>query len=299
MNFKRVIALILVFILTAALIPFAGLFAAEKEEPEEPSALTEIDFSKIDAIVSKNSKTAEYSVAVVDLKSGEIVGSRNMEDKMSASNMIALPILFTADKRIDAGDITLDRSVKFQYINAGGRGELYKNSNGKYYSLERLLCAMLRSADGNASNSVLDFVTKRAVNTYCQTNEFPGVSIAYFIGKTKENSKQDNFVSAKALCDILFIQYNADTALGRDFLAKNLTVNSETNNIGLGRHLEDKTDTLMDFYNVTTRKYNNISIVEKGDTAYAVAWMSNHERHATLEDIACEVGDYIFETICG
>ncbi len=298
MNFKRVIALILVFILTAALIPFGGVFAAEKEA-EEPSVLTEIDFSKIDSIVSKYSKTAVYSVAVVDLKSGEIVGSRNMEEKMSASNMIAFPILFTADKRIDAGDITLDRSVKFKYIAVGGRGELYKNSDGKHYSLERLLCAMLRSGDGNASNSVLDFVTKRSVNTYCQANDFPGVSIAYFIGKTKENSKQDNFVSAKALCDILFIQYNAETDLGRDFLAKNLTVNKDTKNTGLGRHLEDKTDTLMDFYNVTTRKYNDVSIVEKGDTAYAVVWMSNHERHVTLEDVACEVGDYIFETICG
>ena len=40
-------------------------------------------------------------------------------------------------------------------------------------------------------------------------------------------------------------------------------------------------------------------IVELGDAAYAVAWMSNHERHVVLEEIACEVGDYIFETVCG
>lgn len=299
MKLKRVLSLFLVFILMTALCPFAGVLADDGEEAEEPSRLTEIDFSEIDSIVSKYSKTAVYSIAVVDLKTGEVVGSRNMESKMSASNMIALPLLFTADKRIDAGDIDLDRNVKFQYIQAGGRGELYKASDGKYYTLERLLCAMLRSSDGNASNSVMDFLTRRSVNTYCQANDFPGVSIAFYIGKTKDNAREDNFVSAKALCDIICVQYNAETDLGRDFLAKNLTVDDKTDNLGLGRHLEDKADTLMDFYSVTTRKYNDVSIVELGDTAYAVAWLSNHERHVILEEIACEVGDYLFETICG
>ena len=189
--------------------------------------------------------------------------------------------------------------MKFQYIKSGGRGEIYRGSDGKYFTLERLLSAMLRSSDGNASNSVLDFLTRRSVNTYCQANDFPGVSIAFYVGKTKDNAREDNFVSAKALCGILYTQYNADTDLGRDFLAKNLTVDGKSDNLGLGRHLEDKTDTLMDFYCLTTRKYNNISIVEIGDTAYAVAWLSNHERHAILEEIACEVGDYLFETICG
>ena len=299
MKFTRLLSLVLVFILAAALFPFGGVFASDKDQPEESGPLAQIDFSEIDAIVSKYSKSAEYSLAVVDLKTGEIVGSRNMESKMSASNMIALPVLFTVDKRIDAGDVSLDSRVKFQYIKAGGRAEIYKGSDGKYFTLERLLCAMLRSSDGNATNSVLDYVTKRSVNTYCKANDFPGVSVAYFVGKTKDNSKEDNFVSAKALCDILYIQYNAETDLGRDFLAKNLTVNADTENLGLGRHLEEKADTLMDFYNVTTRKYNDLSIVELGDAAYAAVWLSNHERHTILEEIACEVGDYIFETVCG
>ena len=299
MKFKRLLSLILVFILVTALCPVAAVRAEEAEETEAPSLLEGIDFSEIDSIVTKHSKRASYAIAVVDLKTGEIVGSKNMKSKMSASNMIALPLLFTADQRIAAGDIDRGRSVKFQYIQSGGRGEFYKASKGKYYTLERLLCAMLRSSDGNASNSVLDFLTRKSVNSCCKDNGMPGVSIAHYIGDTKDNGKKDNFVSAKALCDILYAQYNAESDLGRDFLAENLTVNEKTNNIGLGRHLEDKADTLMDFYNVTTRKYNNISIVESGDRAYAVAWLSNSERHAVLEETAGDVGVYLFEKICG
>ena len=76
-------------------------------------------------------------------------------------------------------------------------------------------------------------------------------------------------------------------------------MDEETKNTGLGRHLADKADTLMDFYSTTTRKFNNVSIVEVGDTAYAVAWLSNHEGHVMLEEIACAVGDYIYEQMCG
>ncbi len=299
MKVGRILSLILVLLFVTALFPAAGAGAADLDKAEAPSRLQDIDFSEINDIVTRYSKSAVYSVAVVDLKTGETVGSRNMEKKMSASNMIAFPILFTADRRIDAGDIDLDRNVKFQYIHKGGRGELRSGNNGSLFSLERLLCAMLRSGDGNASNSVLDFLTRKTVNTFCQAHDFPGVSIAYYIGKTKDNTTEDNFVSAKALCDIIFTQYNADSDLGRDFLAKNLTVDEDTKNTGLGRHLEDKADTLMDFYNTTTRKYNDVSIVELGDTAYAVAWLSNHEGHVILEEIACEVGDYIYDTICG
>ena len=263
-----------------------------------PDFLSRIDVAHIESLISKESPRGNVSVAVIDLHTGEIVGTSNMDSGMSASMMIAFPILYTADRRVDAGDVKTSSNVVFNYTVSGGRGELYSGSDGKRFALDRLLAIMLRSSDGNAADSLMDFVTRRSINTFCPLDGFESVKVNYHLSKAENGTLQDNFISAADVCRIVETQYNSDGPFGRDFLLLNLTAEDKDTCHGLGRHLIDEADVVMNFYAVVTRLYNEVLIIEDGETAYAVAFMGDSERHVVLEDLASRIGDYVYETLC-
>ena len=260
--------------------------------------VSRLDPEQIESLISAESPRGNVAVAVIDLHTGELVGTKNLDSRMSASIMVAFPILYTADRRVDAGDVKTDSKVEFKYSVSGGRGELRRASDGSYFALDRLLTIMLRSSDGNAADSLMDFVTRRSINTFCPLDGFESVRVNYHISKAENGTLQDNFVSAADLCRILETQYNSDGPFGREFLLQSITVEDKEDCHGLGRHLLDKADTVMCFYGVVTRLYNEVLIVEKGPCAYAIAFLGDSERHVVLEDLASRIGDYVYEQIC-
>ena len=171
-------------------------------------------------------------------------------------------------------------------------------SDGKRFALDRLLAIMLRSSDGNAADSLMDFVARRSINTFCPLDGFESVKVNYHLSKAENGTLQDNFISAADVCRIVETQYNSDGPFGRDFLLLNLTAEDKDTCHGLGRHLIDEADVVMNFYAVVTRLYNEVLIIEDGETAYAVAFMGDSERHVVLEDLASRIGDYVYETLC-
>jgi len=220
------------------------------------------------------------------------VGTDNCSTPLSSSVLIDIPILYTIMKDVNSGYYTMDQMVTFYYNNSG-RGELTASDNGRQFRLDNLVQIMFRSSDNNVSNSLMDFVSFGEIYRACQAAGYTSVQIADYIGFTNDNTSYDNYVSTADLCGMLYELYQDQYFRG--LMETNMHVTDSQGNIGLGSRIQAQN--LMNFNGIKDNKYNEITIVENGDSAYAVAYLANGSPMSNLADGAADVGSYIQNTV--
>ena len=270
----------------------------EQHQPEPETvvvynAATVLDEDYLQKVMKSAGSGVNYSVCVADLSTGNYTGV-NPEDEVSASAMVNIPILYTAASMIDEGKMSLSTGITFRY-SVGGRGNLKKSDDGRKFSLEELLKVMLQYSDNNATNTLLDYFGMNRIEEVCHNNGFRSVSLGGRIMETKDNTSNDNYVSAKDLCGMIYhIYQNNYDSVNRDFLYQNLKLRDETADAGLCRSIRGK------YYNlngVKEYKYNEIAVVDNGKTPYVIAYLANDAKMENLEAVASTLGEYVSQRV--
>lgn len=282
----------------SAIVPFNEVADANEPElvdvPEEEvkSFITELDFAQTDALIREITDKANVAYAVVDLKSG-MVHANDSDRPTSSSVLIDVPILYTAMKKIDAGELDRDAEVPFRY-EVGGRGTLTASDNGRKYPMQEMLGYMFRNSDNNATNSMMDYLGLNEINRVCHENGYDSVQAVNKIGKTQDYTANDNYISAKDLCGMLLEIYQSDSPLGWEFF-RGVGIADGTERGGLGKDVRAG-DAYISFNGLKDKKYNEFMLVVENETAYAAAFLSNGDNYQTLQKAAAALGGYIHKT---
>ena len=259
-----------------------------------PDAVQRIEETKIQQIVKSKSTAASYSFGIINLKTGYFVGSQNSDRPMSSSVLINIPILHTVNGMIQSGECSLNTGVPI-HVTVGGRGELTAADDGTQKTVNELLKIMFRSSDNNATNSFMDYLSIDQINRRAHQAGFSSVDVNNHIGETKDYTANDNYVSAQDLCRMLYELYSGYGVIDKDYMLQNLALNDGTQKSGLFRHLG--ADRFLTFNAVKSDKYNEILVFEKGSAAYAVAFLSNHEKLETLKEASAAISEYLADVL--
>ena len=259
-----------------------------------PDAVRGIEETRIQQIVKSKSAAASYSFGIINLKTGYFVGSQNSELPMSSSVLINIPILYTINDMIQSGECSLNTRVSI-HITAGGRGELTKADNGTQKTVDELLTIMFRSSDNNATNSFMDYLSIDQINRRAHQAGFSSVDVNNHIGATEDYTANDNYVSAQDLCRMLYELYSGHGVIDKDYMLQNLALNDGTQKSGLFHHLG--ADRFLTFNGVKSDKYNEILVFEKGGAAYAVAFLSNHDKLESLKEASAAISEYLADVL--
>lgn len=269
-----------------------------ESDPDDTASVKEtaasvLDADKLRQIMNSAGSGVNYSVCIADLSTGEYTGV-NYDDKVSASAMVDIPILYTAAYMISQNKLSLSDGITFHY-SVGGRGTLKSSDDGRRISLEELLRAMLQYSDNNATNTLLDYFGMDTIENVCASNGFDSVSLNGRIMETKDNTSSDNYVSARDLCGMIYHIYtDRFPSINKSFLYKNMVLKDSTADSGLCGKIN------CSYYNlngVKADKYNEIAIIDNGKTPYVVAYLANSALREDLEDVASTLGGYIHQRV--
>ena len=258
-----------------------------------PSAVSNLSPDKIRQIMNTAGSGVIYSVCIEDLTSGDYVGV-NENDAVSSSVMIDIPILYTAAYMIDQNKLSLSTSIRFKY-SVGGRGTYKKSDDGRKIPLEDLLREMLQYSDNNATNTLLDYFGMSEIEDVCHSDGYYSVDINNFILKTDDNTSNDNYISARDLCGMVYSIYSGRfQSIGKDFLYKNMRLKDNTASSGLCNGIDCSYYNLNGVKNV---KYNEIAIIDNGSTPYVIAYLTNNVEMDDLQDVASTLGKYVHQRV--
>ena len=272
--------------------------ADPSEEPFEPVPddtvysecnIYDVDPTQIESLMAEQIGDTPYAFSVVDLYSGRRTGSGPVEEPMSSSVLIGIPILYAVNQELEAGNLTLDTMVPV-VSGKSARGSL---SGYDEMSVENLLKAMLRYSSGDAICTLMDCIGKDRINEICHRKGFTSVGLNNYIGETVDNDPSDNYVSAQDTCGMLFELYNGDGEIDRTWLRENFgIIEGSYQNSGLGSRLEG---VIGSFNGVKADKFNEVVLVERDGWAYVMALFSNGAAAADIMSGMSDVGAYVDE----
>ena len=262
-------------------IPDNDVYEEEKE--------VNINLDVINAFI-KDANGADISVAVTDLKTGKSYYTRNEDDAMPASALINIPVLYTAFKGVEDGELNMDSEIAFQYMFPG-RGKISKDEDGQFYTLNELLTTMLRYSDNNATNSLLEWFSPYEIENACSKSGFHSVKIEKCVGET--SSTRDNYVSAKDVAGMLYRIYNSKNAyINKDYLCEYMRIQDSASTLGMIGGV--RKCTFLNHNAFTSSIYNECAIVITADSEYAIVFMSNNGNYQDSALVAENISGYVF-----
>lgn len=265
----------------------------EAESPAQENAASVLAAEDLRDIMNMAGSGVNYSVCIADLSSGYYTGV-NEEDEVSASAMVAVPILYTAGYLINQDQLSLSTGITFHHT-VGGRGKLKASDNGRNIELAELLKAMLQYSDNNATNTLLDYFGMDQIEAVCHDNGYSSVSLNGRIMETTDNTSNDNYVSARDLCGMIYSIYTGVFPdINKSFLFDYMQLQDSTADSGLCNHVG------CDYYNlngVKANKYNEIAIIDNGRTPYVIAYLANDAEREDLESVASTLGQYVYQRV--
>ncbi len=265
---------------------------AVSEAPE--STLSQLDEAYISDMVSSYVPDATWSWAVMDIETGDLAGDA-MEESLSASALVNIPILYTVASRVDAGLMSLSDSV---YISqsTSGRTQLASQVGG-YLTVRELLTYMLQYSDNIASNSLMEHLGFPVINSTCAQAGYSSVNLNNYLLATEDYTANDNYVSCGDLCRMLSDLYgNKFSCLGKQFLQEYMVIQDSYAYQGLGAYVPGGV-TFMNLNGQKSNKYNEVAIVDDGDSAYVVAFMGGMDDGTRLQYASQDFGYYIYNTL--
>ena len=273
---------------------------AEAQADPEPAAEEEminaasiLDSNNLQKIMATAGSGVRYSVCIADLNAGFYTGTKE-DSAVSASAMVAIPILYTSGYLISKDQLSLSTEITFHY-SVGGRGKLKSSDNGRKIKLVELLKAMLQYSDNNATNTLLDYFGMDRIEQICHNGGYNSVNLNGRIMETKDNTSSDNYVSALDLCGMIYDIYTSKfPKINKAFLYKYMQLQDSTVDAGLCNHIT------CNYYNlngVKADKYNEIAIIDNGKTPCVIAYLANGALREDLEDVASTLGQYVHQRV--
>ena len=273
--------------------------ATEKEtQPARESRVKALDTARIEEIMSM-SEAGKYGIFVYDLiNDGELILSAG-EEKMYASAVISVPILYTAAVLLDEGKISMDDQIT--YVNSiGGRGEANpEQRHGIDFPLSYYLKTMVLYSDNNCINCLIDFLTLDVINSTCHAAGYNGIDLQRkIVAEVTDGS--ENYVSAHDIGMMLAEMFkNKFKAVGRDFLMENMQADlGDYGRTSLGLSSELPADLV--FLNQNGRgdtRYTEAALFIGENTAYAVGLTLSGPYGFSFDDQTAQVSGLIWNTM--
>jgi len=262
------------------------------EPTEEPIDDNIIDVEEIDKIISQDANNADFSVYIIDLKNNNYYGTENSNNRMSASALINIPVLYASYQDINYGYLSMDDTVQFTYYS-DGRGNIKKDQNGNYFTIDYLLQQMLNYSDNNATNSLVDYLGSDYIENICANNSYSSVEIQKRLGE--DSDYKDNYVSARDISEMLAEMYESydSTSIDADYLFSYFRIYDDASYDGVGRYLPSSV-TFLNHNAVTSKTYNEVAIVSDGDVEYIITILSNNGKMETSATTAAEISSYVY-----
>lgn len=251
-----------------------------------------VDIERINLIIKNDANKADVSVYIWDLKNDVSYSTENAGKKMSASALINIPIIYTAEKCMEDHTISWDSSIRFKYLFSG-RESIKSSQNGMNFDLRYLLGQLLNYSDNNAANSLIDYFGASYIRNICYQNGYTSVDIQKYVGESA--SGKDNYLCAADAVNMLKELYNSNKSYGinADYLKANFYIADDLKYDGIGRNIPS--DTIFLNHNaVTSTLYNEIAIILSDKAEYIIAVMANNGKRETSEDTAAKISDYVY-----
>jgi len=267
----------------------------ETDEEKDKRKEDLIDISTIDSIIESDVDSAEISVCVIDIKNDVTYSTENSTEKMSASALINIPILYATSKGIEANDISFDTPITFQY-KYSGRGTINKEQDGEYFALSELLQQMLNYSDNNATNSLIDYYGNDVINSICAENSYDSVDIQKYLGEVSDY--KDNYISAVDVAHMLYDLYeSSDDGINKNYLLSNFQIYDDSKFTGIGESLPKNNLIFLNHNAVTSSIYNEVAIVNAGDSEYIITVLCNGGKMETSKNTTSRISNYVYNAL--
>lgn len=281
--------------------------AADPREPEpaaapaaepwpEPSPVLQISPDYVRTLVDNQASGATWAFAVQDMTDWEIVGSDRMDEALSSSALLNIPILYTVACMNHEGTLSLDTPVRINRATSGRT--MLTNRVGQSLTIQELISYMLQYSDNTASNTLMEFLTFPTINEVCSVQGYTSVSLNNYILSTTDYTANDNYVSCADLCGMLTELYTDQfVGIGSQFLRENMVIQDAAARSGLGLYAPASAY-FMNLNGQKTDKYNEVAIVDDNNGhAYVVAFMGSRVSMDRLTAAAQSCGQYIYEAL--
>ena len=251
-----------------------------------------IDMAVIDSIIASDAKGARISACIIDLGTGKVYATDNAYNRMSASALVNIPILYTASKCISSGYDNWNSEVTFWYRYAG-RGSIQAKQSGNSFSLDYLVRQMLRYSDNNASNSLMDYYSRGYIGDICAQFGYNSVELQRYVGES--SNSRDNYISAVDAASMLAEMYSGKAGHGvtNQYLTNNFSIEDANKRKGIGKNLPGGV-TFLNHNGVTNSIYNEAGIVASPEAEYVMVVLCNGGTMDSSANTVAEISSYVY-----
>lgn len=270
----------------------------EEKEPYEVEVKDDlIDMDVIDAIIASDANNARIGVCVIDMKNDVTYSTLNATERMSASALINIPVLYVIGKDMEENYISFDTPIKFQY-KYSGRGTIGKNKNGEYLELSELLSQMLNYSDNNATNSLIDYYGYGTINSVCSEYSYNSVNLQKYLGETSDY--KDNYISAEDISHMLYDMYKSEgNGINKTYLLSNFRISDNTKLTGIGKSLPQNEVLFLNHNAVTSSIYNEVAIVTSEKAEYIITVLCNDGKTEAEKTTVSKISEYVYNALNG
>lgn len=252
-----------------------------------------VDINQINSIIGTDANRADISVCIYDLKNKAYYRTGNSAKRMSASALINIPILYTAENSMKNHDVSWSSRVRFKYMYSG-REVIKSNQNGSEFELSYLLEQMMSYSDNNITNSLIDYWGSSYIESVCAQNGYNSVEIQKYLGESSQT--RDNYICADDAVDMMREMYESGVAIDEDYLKSCFRISDSARFDGLGKYLPSEAG-FLNHNALTSTIYNEIGIIYSDKSEYIIAVLSNNGNSETSADTVARVSDYVYREL--
>ena len=140
----------------------------------------------------------ETGVCFIDIES-DLQLSYNAETKFESASLMKLVVIAEVYRRIQVGELELNRSLTLQPDQiVGGSGDLKNQEAGTSFPISVLVEKMITQSDNTATQMLTDFITREKLNESVKNLGLTGTTIDRDIYDFAAIDRgQDNYITAK------------------------------------------------------------------------------------------------------
>lgn len=270
------------------------------------SGIDNVDINTLNDILLSNHSGANFSAFIYDLKTDKKKGTGNRKDKLAASALISMPILYAVASQIEEGSLSLEKEVTFIHSYKNGREKIPVSRHGTKVSIGELLDAMLTYSDNNAINTLIDYLSLDYINAVCQNAGYTSVDIQRKIISGATSADGSNYISVRDVALITKDLYqNKFSVINKEYIKEKMKIEDNSKRDGIftsdrlfnGGTYCSQNGTLP--YKKDGR-YNEVGIIFADGQEYIIAVIADGGNAETLSPQAISMGaNYIHEVMIG
>lgn len=246
---------------------------------------------RIANVLKNSSHKGYYGVYFEDLNTGAGIGVNEQEGFLPAS-LLKLPIMVAILKKIEAGELSLDKQVTLAPKDIDLRwGSLGRRGAGYQTTIKEMLSYLIRESDNTAATALLRFITPQECARVIIT---VGISPKLYQGN-------EVTVSPKQYSNMLRSIYHAEY-LNRIFSELCLSIMSDTDynkQLPAGLPSDIKISHKYGEYHLSGEQngYNDCGIIHYPDKPYMLCVMSRNNTKDEAEKNISEISKVVYEYV--